>query len=57
VVALTRDLSLFGRVRQPAELRGQIEAMTLAEVNGFLERWEPGEPNLVTLGLPAEVTA
>ncbi|WP_407539654.1 pitrilysin family protein [Deinococcus radiomollis] len=53
VVALTRDLSLLGRVRQPAELRAQIEAMTLQGVNTFLERWEPGEPNLVTLGLPA----
>ena len=51
VVALTRDLSLFGAVRQPPELRAQIEALTLEDVNGFLERWEPGPPNLVTLGL------
>ncbi|ULH15141.1 insulinase family protein [Deinococcus sp. KNUC1210] len=51
VVALTRDLSLFGAVRQPPELRAQIEALTLEDVNGFLERWEPGAPNLVTLGL------
>ncbi|WP_407571229.1 M16 family metallopeptidase [Deinococcus altitudinis] len=56
VVALTRDLSLFGRVRQPAELRARIEAMTLAGVNAFLERWDPGEPNLVTLGLPSGAT-
>lgn len=54
VVALTRDLSLFGRVRQPTELRARIEALTLQGVNAFLERWEPGEPNLVTLGLPPE---
>jgi predicted Zn-dependent peptidase len=53
VVALTRDLSLFGAVRQPSDLRRQIEALTLAQVNDFLEGWEPGQPNLVTLGLPA----
>lgn len=57
VVSLTRDLSLLGRVRQPAELRRQIEALTPGQVNDFLARWEPGEPNLVTLGLPQEVTA
>lgn len=60
VVALTRDLSLFGAVRQPGELRAQIEALTLEQVNDFLAGWTPGEPNLVTLGLPqvaTEVTA
>ncbi len=53
VVALTRDLSLFGAVRQPSELRAQIEALTLLQVNDFLARWEPGAPNLVSLGMPA----
>lgn len=52
VVALTRDLNLFGAVRQPRELRSQIGALTLGEVNEFLERWDPGQPNLTTLGLP-----
>ena len=51
VVALTRDLSLFGAVRQPQELRAQIEAVTLERVNAFLADWEPGPPNLVTLGM------
>ena len=53
VGALTRDLHLFGAVRQPRELRGQIGALTLAQVNEFLERWDPGQPSLTTLGLPA----
>ncbi len=53
VGALTRDLHLFGAVRQPRELRSQIGALTLAQVNEFLERWNPGQPNLTTLGLPA----
>ncbi|GGJ72965.1 M16 family metallopeptidase [Deinococcus aquiradiocola] len=57
VVALTRDLTLFGAVRQPRELRAQIEALTLTQVNDFLRRWDPGEPNIVTLGLPQEVQA
>ena len=58
VVALTRDLSLFGAVRQPSELRARIEALTLPQVNDFLARWEPGEPNLVSLGMPTlEVSA
>lgn len=52
VVAMTRDLSLYGRVRQPGELRVQVEALTPEQVNRFLQRWQPGEPNLVTLGLP-----
>ena len=51
VVALTRDLNLFGAVRQPRELRSQIEGLTLGGVNGFLGRWDAGEPNLVTLGM------
>ena len=56
-VALTRDLSLFGMVRQPRELRSQIEALTPVEVNEFLERWDPGQPSLTTLGLPAVTEA
>ena len=51
VGALTRDLNLFGAVRQPRELRSQIEALTLETVNEFLARWDAGEPNLVTLGM------
>ncbi|MFC4452419.1 pitrilysin family protein [Deinococcus sonorensis] len=51
VAALTRDLTLFGRVRSVPELRAQIERITLESVNRFLDGWEPGEPNLVTLGL------
>ena len=51
VGALTRDLNLFGAVRQPRELRSQIEALTPETVNEFLGRWDPGQPNLVTLGM------
>lgn len=39
--ALTRDLTLFGRVRSLSALRDELNALTLADVNAFLEGYQP----------------
>lgn len=54
--AMTCDLTLFGRLRSAQELRAQIEALSLDEVNAFLRRYEPGPLSIFTAG-PAELEA
>lgn len=49
--ALTRDLTLFGRVRGVAGLRAEIAALTCAQVNAFLADYHPlSALTQVTLG-------
>ncbi|ADY25213.1 peptidase M16 domain protein [Deinococcus proteolyticus MRP] len=50
--AMLRDLVLLGRLREPGELRGQLRAITLEEVNGYLAALPDPLPGaaLVTLG-------
>ncbi|MFC6592236.1 M16 family metallopeptidase [Deinococcus lacus] len=49
--ALTRDLAVFGAVRDPALLRAELEAIPLEQVNAFLAAYQPlGAASLVTLG-------
>lgn len=49
--ALTRDLALFGRVRSVADLRAELDAIRLEEVNEFLARYQPmAQASLFTLG-------
>ncbi len=47
---MARDLALFGRVREPGEMRAEIETLTLEQVNAFLESYDPGPLGLVSLG-------
>lgn len=49
--SLTRDVAVFGRVRSVAELRAQLAALTLDEVNAFLAGYDPAaHATVVTLG-------
>ncbi|ANC70453.1 M16 family metallopeptidase [Deinococcus radiodurans] len=49
--ALTRDLALFGRVRPPGEVRAELSALTLGQVNAFLANYHPAEQiTVVSLG-------
>lgn len=49
--ALTRDLALFGRVRTPGEVRAELGALTLEQVNGFLANYHPApQTTVVSLG-------
>ncbi|WP_102125530.1 M16 family metallopeptidase [Deinococcus planocerae] len=49
--SLTRDVAVFGRVRSVAELRTQLAALTLEDVNAFLAEYHPAEhATVVTLG-------
>lgn len=50
---MARDLQVFGRVRTPESLRAELHAVTLDDVNRFLAGWQPGAPNLTTLGRAA----
>jgi predicted Zn-dependent peptidase len=53
--ALTRDVAVFGHVRPPAEVRARLAALTLQDINGFLEGYDPAAAlTVVTLG-PADV--
>ena len=47
---MARDLALFGRVREPGQMRGEIEALTLEGVNTFLGNYDPGPLSLISLG-------
>lgn len=50
-VALTRDLALFGRVRDLKALRAELDALTLPDVNRFLHEYRPlPEASIFTLG-------
>ncbi|RJF73759.1 insulinase family protein [Deinococcus cavernae] len=50
-VALTRDLTLFGRVRDLGDLRRELDALTLTDVNRFLHDYQPMQnASLFTLG-------
>ncbi|WP_291425760.1 pitrilysin family protein [Deinococcus sp.] len=54
--ALTRDLTLFGRVRGVSGLRAEIDALTPGQVNAFLRRYTPlQDATQVTLGPGAEL--
>ncbi len=54
---LTRDLAVFGRVRSVAELRAELGALSLEEVNAFLAGYDPVPyATVVTLG-PGEAHA
>lgn len=56
--ALTRDLALFGRVREVAEVRAEIGALTLEGVNAFLAGYHPlAEATTITLGPAAPALA
>ena len=56
--ALTRDLTLFGRVREVAEVRAEISALSLEEVNAFLKNYHPlAGATTVTLGPPVPAGA
>ncbi|UQN07207.1 pitrilysin family protein [Deinococcus sp. QL22] len=49
--SLTRDVAVFGRIRSVADLRGQLAALTLEDVNAFLSGYDPaGQATTVTLG-------
>lgn len=53
--ALTRDLTLFGRVRDLAALRQELDAITWQEVNDFLAEYRPLEAaSIVSLGPPVQ---
>ena len=47
---MARDLALFGRVREAAAMRGEIEALTQGGVNAFLSGYDPGPLSLISLG-------
>ncbi|GAA5513726.1 putative zinc protease Rv2782c [Deinococcus carri] len=48
---LTRDLAVFGHVRPVAQLRAQLAALTLEDVNAFLAGYHPAaQVTRVTLG-------
>ena len=49
--ALTRDLTLFGRARTPGEVRAELDALTLEQVNTFLASSHPAaQTTVVSLG-------
>ena len=53
--ALTRDVAVFGDVRPLAGLRARLAALTLQDINGFLEDYDPAAAlTVVTLG-PVDV--
>jgi hypothetical protein len=47
---LIRDHRLIGRVRELEEVRSQVEAVTLAVVNAWLESKPWLNPGVMTLG-------
>ncbi|WP_293914622.1 pitrilysin family protein [Deinococcus sp.] len=47
---MVRDLALFGRVREPGQMRGDIAALSYQGVNAFLSSYDPGPLSLVSLG-------
>lgn len=50
-VALTRDLTLFGQVRDLGVLRSEVDALTLEDVNRFLHTYRPmQDASIFTLG-------
>lgn len=54
--ALTRDLSLFGRVRSPQSVRAALEKLSLDGVNDLLQRYHYGPLSVFTAGpAPLEV--
>ncbi|ADV68621.1 M16 family metallopeptidase [Deinococcus maricopensis] len=52
---LARDWWLFGETRTPQQLRAQVEAVTLPQVNAFLDRYDLGPLGVLTLGQEALV--
>ncbi|AWN22018.1 insulinase family protein [Deinococcus irradiatisoli] len=47
---MARDLALFGQVREAEQLRAEIGAVTLEQVNAFLGGYDPGPLGVVSLG-------
>ena len=48
--SLARDTLFLGRVRTLDEIRSQIDALTVPQVQGFAEEYAPGSMVLVTIG-------